>query len=89
MPIYLRNKRNGDKIEVLGLNGKKLVSDIFIENKIPTEDRSSYPILIDSNDNILWLTNLKKSKYNKNLNEKYDIILSCYKKGGNKNEKEK
>ena len=87
LPLYFKNKENGDTIEVLGLNGKKKISDIFIENKIPKEERNSYPILVDSNNRILWIPNLKKSKYNAKNNELYDIILTSYKKGGNNIEK--
>ena len=89
LPQYLRNKKSGDYIEVLGLNGKKKVKDIFIENKIPKDIRNTYPVLIDNDDNILWIPNLKKSKYNVKKNEKYDIILTSYKEREEQNEKEK
>ena len=49
--------------------------DIFIEKKLPQSIRENYPLLVDSNDNILWIPNLKKSKFNNKKNEKYDIIL--------------
>lgn len=84
LPLYIRNKLDGDYVEVLGLNGKKKISDIFIENKIPKDIRNSYPILVDANNNILWIPNLKKSKYNVKKNEKYDIILTSYKERGDK-----
>ena len=82
LPIYIRNKKDGDIIEVLGLGGHKKVKDIFIEKKIPKDERGSYPIVTDSNDNILWLPNLKKSNFNVKKDDFYDIILKC-------NEKEK
>lgn len=75
LPLYIRNKKDGDYIELLGLNKKKKVKEIFIECKIPIRQRNNYPVLIDSKNNILWLPNLKKSKFNKKINEKYDIIL--------------
>ena len=78
LPLYLRNKKSGDFLEVLGLNGKKKVKDIFIEKKIPIRKRESYPLLVDNNNNILWIPNLKKSKFNKKKEEKYDIILKYY-----------
>jgi tRNA(Ile)-lysidine synthase len=86
LPLYLRNKKDGDYIEVLGLNGKKKVKDIFIEKKIPTEERKSYPLLVDADDNILWIPNIKKSKYNVKINEFYDIILTSYKESEENNE---
>jgi len=89
LPLYLRNKKNGDFIEILGLNGRKKIKDIFIDNKIPKDERDNYPILVDANDTILWIPNIKKSKYNVKKNEIYDIILTSYKEREEKNEKEK
>ena len=75
LPLYVRNKKNGDYIEVLGLNGKRKVKDIFIDEKIPKTERDIYPIVVDSNDNIIWIPGIKKSKYNSLKDKKYDIIL--------------
>ena len=87
-PLYLRNKKDGDYIYILGLNGKKKVKEIFIEEKIPKDKREKYPLLVDADDNILWIPNIKKSKYNVKKNEIYDIILTSYKGEKKKNEKE-
>ena len=80
LPLKLRNRKNGDIIEVLNLNGKKKVNDIFIDSKVPSNKRNIYPLLVDSNDNILWIPGIKKSKFAKAKNEKYDIILCCKEK---------
>jgi len=87
LPLYLRNKKNGDYIEILGLECQKKVKDIFIESKIPIEKRKNYPILVDSDDNILWIPNIKKSKYTVKKNQIYDIILTSYEEREEKNEK--
>ena len=34
-----------------------------------------YPIVVDSNDNILWIPGLKKSQFDRKNSIKYDIIL--------------
>ena len=87
-PLYLRNTKKGDYIYLLGSNFKKKVHEIFIEKKIPPKKRSTYPLLVDANDNILWIPNLKKSKYNVKKNEFYDIILTSYEESEENNEKE-
>ena len=81
LPLYIRNKQDGDYIEVLGLNGKKKIKDIFINEKIPSSQRDDYPLLVDSNNNILWIPNIKKSKYNVKKDEFCDIILTSHKEG--------
>ena len=74
-PLYVRNKRDGDYIEVLNLKGKKKIKDIFIDEKINKDIRNSYPVVVDSDDNILWIPGIKKSKYDGLKAGKYDIIL--------------
>lgn len=77
LPLYIRSIDNGDRIVVKNLNGSKKVSDIFIDNKVPKHKRSTYPILVDANNTILWVPNLKKSQFSKDFSEKYDIIIKC------------
>ena len=89
LPLYIRNKLKGDTIDVLGLNGSKKVKEIFIEEKIPLNKRNSYPILVDSNDTILWIPFLKKSKYNVKKDELCDIILTSHKEREETYEKQK
>ena len=75
LPLYVRNRKEGDYIEILGLNGKKKIKDLFINEKVPKHIRDKYPIVVDSNDNIVWLPGLKKSKYDSLKFKNYDIIL--------------
>ena len=77
LPLYIRSFDNGDRIVVKNLNGSKKVSDIFIDSKVPKHKRSTYPILVDANNIILWVPNLKKSQFSKDFSEKYDIIIKC------------
>ncbi len=75
LPLYIRNKKDGDKIEVKGLNGSKKIKDIFINEKIDLLERKKYPLLCDSNDVIIWLPGIKKSKICREKDGKYDIIF--------------
>lgn len=84
LPLYIRNRKNGDTIELKGSNQHKKIKEIFIEKKISKEKRDNYPILVDNNDQIIWLPNLKKSKFDSQNNEFYDIILKyCEKEENN------
>lgn len=77
LPIIIRNKKDGDIIYIKGLNGSKKIKDIFIDEKVDIRRRNSYPVVIDSDNNVLWLPGLKKSIFDKQKNEIYDIILKC------------
>ena len=83
LPLYVRNKKDGDKIEILGLRGTKKIKDIFIDEKIVKEKRIKYPVLVDSNDTILWIPGIKKSKYDKSKTGNYDIMLKYMKEENN------
>lgn len=80
LPLHIRNRKDGDYIILKGKNCKKKVKEIFIESKIPLAKRDIYPILVDNNDNILWIPNIKKSIFCIKKDEKdknYDIIIKC------------
>ena len=75
LPLYVRNRNEGDYIEILGMNGKRKIKDIFIDEKIPKDIRDKYPIVVDSNNTVVWIPGIKKSKYNGLKTKNYDIIL--------------
>ena len=75
LPLIVRTRQNGDKIEIKNLNGHKKIKDIFINEKISETARNSWPILTDQNNQIIWLPGLKKSKFDKQKHENYDIII--------------
>ncbi len=75
LPLYIRNREAGDFLEVKGLNGKKKIKDIFIDEKISIAKRDKYPVLVDANNTVLWIPGIKKSKFDKEKNEIYDIII--------------
>lgn len=78
LPLYFRNRKDGDYIKLKGSNHHKKIKEIFIESKLTKEGRNSYPLLVDSDDNILWIPGIKKSNYcikKSENNKNYDIII--------------
>ena len=57
---------------------QKKVKDIFIDEKIPIEERNIYPILTDDENNILWIPGIKKSEFDKSKSKNYDIIIKYF-----------
>ena len=86
LPLHIRTRKDGDKIAVKNLNGTKKVSDILTDEKIELIDRENILLLCDDNDNILWVPGIKKSKFDKDKSEKYDIIVKYILKRGEKDE---
>jgi tRNA(Ile)-lysidine synthase len=62
-PLTVRNRRPGDRIEPLGLNGSKKVQDMFVDAKIPRSARDEWPLLADAEGTILWLPGLRRSRH--------------------------
>ena len=77
LPLYIRNREDGDYIILKGSNNRKKIKEIFIEKKLPLNKRNNYPLLVDSNNNIIWIPNIKKSKFCNKKSENYDIIIRC------------
>lgn len=85
MPLYIINRENGLKINLK--NGHRKINDIFIDCKLTKEKRDTQPILVDSDNKVLWIPGIKKSKFSKDKTEKCDIIVEYNFKGGNNYEK--
>ena len=75
LPLFIRNRNDGDRIEVKNMNGSKKVNDIFIDNKLPKDKRNNYPIVVDSNDKIVFIPGIKKSNLDIPIDKEYDIII--------------
>ncbi|MGD8192523.1 tRNA lysidine(34) synthetase TilS [Brevibacillus ginsengisoli] len=58
--LVVRNRKAGDRMSWLGLNGHKKLKDLMIDQKIPQALRDTWPVLVAGN-NILWLPSVKRS----------------------------
>lgn len=75
LPLRVRRRRAGDKIYIKNLGNFKKVSDILTDEKIEYIKRKEIFIVTDSENNILWIPGIKKSKFDKDFSQKYDIII--------------
>lgn len=71
--LIIRKRKNGDKIIPLGMKGSKKIKDIFIDLKIPLEQRDEVPILCFDNE-IAWIVKYKVSESFKISKETKKII---------------
>jgi tRNA(Ile)-lysidine synthase len=63
-PLAVRNRRAGDQIQPLGMDGNKKVKDIFIDKKVPLSERSEWPLIVDQ-EAIIWIPGLKRANRGK------------------------
>lgn len=78
MPLYVVGYSDYLKMDVKNSLFSKKISRIFIDEKIPKNERQGYPVVIDKLGEVLWLPGLKKSKYDVGKKGEYDIILRYY-----------
>lgn len=78
LPLYVRNYMVGDTMTIKNMKGHKKINDIFINEKIDIDKREGYPVVVDSNNEIIWLPGIKKSSFDNKNTENYDIILEYY-----------
>ena len=53
--IVIRFFQAGDRLVPLGMKGTKKLKSIFIDEKVPQENRSSVPILTTGENDIIWV----------------------------------
>lgn len=53
-PLLVRNKRPGDRLRPLGMEGTKKVSRFFIDRKVPRSLRSRIPLVLSGGE-IVWI----------------------------------
>lgn len=61
LPLYLRNRRRGDKFQPLGMAGTKKIKDFFIDQKIRPGQRESIPLLATDRE-VLWVVGYRRSE---------------------------
>jgi tRNA(Ile)-lysidine synthase len=72
-PLKVRNRRAGDQIQPIGMDGHKKVKDIFIDQKIPVSQRHDWPLIVDQ-EVVLWIPGLKRSDRGKVTETTKNII---------------
>jgi tRNA(Ile)-lysidine synthase len=72
---YLRNWIEGDQFVPLGMQNTKKLSDFFIDNKVPLNEKGKIPVLTNEND-ILWVVNHRiDDRYKVTANTKRIVLF--------------
>ena len=61
--LQVRTKQDGDRMQLLGMDGTKKVSRIFIDAKIPDTARQTWPILVNERGDVLAVLGLRMSAH--------------------------
>lgn len=71
-PLYVRVREEGDRIALSGMQQKKKVARIFIDEKIPLVKRAYWPLLVDANNELLAVMAIRVS------NQFSDVRLAAH-----------
>ncbi len=55
---YVRNRLKGDRIYPVGLSGSKKLSDVFIDSKVPRDERDTWPVVVTAGGEVVWVPGL-------------------------------
>lgn len=70
-PLVIRSRKTGDRFRPFGMKGSKLLSDYMKEQKMNTFDKENCSILINGNNQIMWLMGFRSDdRYRVKGNEK-------------------
>lgn len=75
--VIVRNWSDGDRFCPLGMQGSKKLQDLFVDEKIPAEERDSIPI-VESDGKIIWVGGVRpdeRAKVTKNTKKVVKLEL--------------
>jgi tRNA(Ile)-lysidine synthase len=52
--LFVRSRQPGDRLRPLGLGGEKKLQDVFVDAKVPRQERDGVPIVVDDRG-IVWV----------------------------------
>lgn len=62
-PLTIRSRLPGDRVRLKGLDGRKKVKKLFIDQKLPQELRQKQVIVADATGEIIWLPGMQPSVF--------------------------
>ena len=78
-PLCFRKWKEGDSFTPFGMNGKKKLSDYFIDEKFSIPEKEATWLLTDKNDNIIWVVKSRTDNYFKvNSTTKTILLLETF-----------
>lgn len=53
--LTIRGWQPGDRVQPLGLGGRKKLQDVFVDRKVPRDERPYVPVVVDARGRIAWV----------------------------------
>ncbi|TJZ61185.1 tRNA lysidine(34) synthetase TilS [Sphingobacterium olei] len=77
-PLKVRSWKEGDTFYPLGMQGKKKLSDYFVDRKVSLFDKKAIPIWVNGNGEIIWISGYRlDDRYKITDNTQKVLTLVC------------
>ena len=73
--LYVRVWQKGDRFKPAGMKGTKKLQDFFVDQKIPKTERHQIPIIVDKNNQILSIGDLRFDSQTTQMNLKQKLVI--------------
>jgi len=74
--LFVRSWKAGDKFQPSGMKGHKKLQDFFTDRKIPKQERMEIPVIVDENDAIIAVGNLRGAEGSEELLKRLQLTIS-------------
>lgn len=74
-PLTLRCRKNSDRFQPYGMQGRKKIKDFFMDMKLPMDTRNRMPLLVDKKGNILWVIGLRINEQVKITDKTQNVLV--------------
>lgn len=75
LPLHIRGRMDGDRIQLFGSNIQKRISRLFIDEKIPMALREEWPIIVTNDNEVIAVPGLRVSSYFSNSKRFNDDMI--------------
>ncbi|MGI4803533.1 MAG: tRNA lysidine(34) synthetase TilS, partial [Janthinobacterium lividum] len=78
-PLTIRNWQTGDFFYPLGMNHKQKLSDFFVQQKVPLNQKKQIPLLVNGNQEIVWIGGFRlDNRYKVQPDSKKVVIFELF-----------
>ncbi len=78
-PLTIRNWQTGDYFYPLGMNHKQKLSDFFVQQKIPLNQKNEILLLVNGNQEIIWIAGFRlDDRYKVQTGSKKVVIFELF-----------
>jgi tRNA(Ile)-lysidine synthase len=55
LPLTVRTRLPGDRFRPLGAPGRRKLQDVFVDRKVPRDERDRVPVVVDARGRLVWV----------------------------------